>query len=152
MKIRLKRVDKLGLWTGIWIAYEGDEEMREIHILEDPTLREMTDYTFKQSTQDSDKAGTLFYQVVMPDGTVIGYTTLVLEPARILFTFGLNINYRKKEILQGWMKAIERHLGYSYMLTLRLSNTRAVNFFRKYGFNVKEDQPNKQYILWRRAQ
>lgn len=152
MKIRLKRTDRQGLWDGIWKAYEGDEEMRAIHILQNASLEEMVRYTWEQSTEDEERAGQQYYQLLLPDGTLIGYTTLVQEPVKLLFTFGLGINYRKREILLGWLKALDRKLGYRYMLTVRSSNTRAVKFFQRNGFSVMEDKPNNQYILWRQPQ
>lgn len=153
MKILLKRVDERGLWDGIWKAYEDDAEMADIHILKGATLEEMVRYTYEQNREEVEKAGQKFYQVLLPDKTLIGYTTLILvEPVRILFAFGINIRYRNREILTSWLKSIDGRLGRKYILTLRLSNERAMKFFRRNGFNVKVDTENNQYILWRQQQ
>lgn len=147
-KIRLVRVTKEELRDCIQIAYSGDEQMKKIHILEDPTLEEMTDYTWIQSVTDMEAYGTKLYRVVLPDGTSIGYTTMVLHPVKMLFTFGINIEYRKPEIMDGWMKALEQHLGYQFSLTLRTSNQRAVKFFVKRKFEVAEIEGG--YLLYRK--
>src|SRR4051812_13367222 len=131
LKIKLKKIDADKLREAIRIAYQGDEDMRRIHILgPDATLEQMVDYTWDQSTGDADKVNTKFYAILLPDGTTIGHTTVV-HHAKLLFTFGINIAYRNKDVSLAWLKAVERHLGYNFVLTLRPQNERAINFFTR---------------------
>lgn len=150
-KVKLERISSEELRMAIRKSYEDDAEMRSIHILNGASLDEMVDYTWHQNVDDLGKAALKFYKVVA-DGIMIGHTTLLLEPEKILFTFGINIHYRKKEILLSWLKAVDRHLGHKYILTIREGNERALRFFERNGFGSQYQPDQKQYVLWRLQQ
>ena len=151
MKILFRRAYPEDLRLLIRKAYEDDHEMKSIHILEGASLEEMVEYTYRQVMEDEMSSQVKIYGVYL-DHTLIGYTTLVLDPIKLLFTFGINIHYRTKDVLIGWLKTLDRYLGHSYMLTVREKNERTMKFFKRNGFEVKHNPDQKEYVIWRQAQ
>lgn len=68
----------------------------------------------------------------------IGFTVTLLneEAPHMLFSFGININYRNLKINAKWLDQLKAHIGKYIAVTLHNNNTRAINFFIKNGFTA----------------
>jgi len=77
----------------------------------------------------------------------IGYCVTVKNEGDInmLFSFAFNMHYRKKVFLIDWLKEVEKVLGEHYYTCLWNKNTRAIDFFKKNGFEEYQssDKPFK---------
>lgn len=66
----------------------------------------------------------------------IGFSVIYTPPAEMnrLYSFAINIDYRKKEIIGSWLEKLTELLGKCYFTQLWDCNTRAIDFFQKNDF------------------
>lgn len=64
----------------------------------------------------------------------------------ILYSYGINILYRNEQVKIEWLRWVEKELGSIYCVPINAKNKRAIGFFEKHGFEVK-DQPEPQIVL-----
>lgn len=154
--VSLIRIEKEAMRPLIRMVYEGDEDMQtKFHILKGRSLDELVEYTYEQSTEESDNLDVRFYQVTK-DGEPIGYTTLVFNEIGVFHTFGIDKKHRDEETKDKWLDAVKREFGdLFFVLTLREINKRAVKYFMRKGFDYEykeneEDKESNFYILWQR--
>jgi hypothetical protein len=127
----LKKVQQLTK-DHIKIGFENDEELfSKYHILNGSEDECITN-TYER-IQDLKNETHCFYEIVYKD-KAIGFCCF---EDNLLYSFGINVNYRRREILVAWLEHIEKlFVGkYSiYMTTFYQKNTRAKDFFLKNGF------------------
>ena len=81
--------------------------------------------------------------------TSIGFTVTLEneEPPHILFSFGININYRDRKTNAKWLEQVKAHLGKIVCVTLHNNNTRAINYLVKNGFTPTVQEEIRQTTL-----
>lgn len=127
-------------WNAVKFAFKDDTEMHKYHQkpLSDVTC--MARHTYRQIGKSKERGGTILkcYTIVCRDEKkefhIIGFTVLCKFPIPILFSFGINVNFRRKEILTKWLEAVRKEIGTDYAVTLNLKNSRAIMFFERNGF------------------
>ena len=79
--------------------------------------------------------------------TAIGYCALIINEVNphMLFSYGINIKYRRKEILINWLKAAEEILGENYYTCNWNENTRSIEFLKKNNFEIISN-PEKPFV------
>lgn len=81
---------------------------------------------------------TLQYYKLECDGKPIGFT---ITGPNILYSFGINIRYRKKEIVLEWLEKMRALLNDDFRVVLYNVNTRAIRFFMRNGMeNIYQDK------------
>lgn len=140
----LERIYKIELPVYVKLAFEGDEELlNDLHI-SPGSLDHCVNHTLGLVNGSADfyKDDIEYFKVSLNDET-IGYTIVIKNETRPneLYSFGINIKYRTKEILQSWLTEVEKILSKPYYIVLWSKNTRAINFFERNGFVV--DGKNK---------
>lgn len=157
--VTLEAVDKNDLAEYIRLAYLGDEKMQnEYHIMAGRPLEELVDYTYRQCIENEEAFRREYYKIVMAidNGLIkqdIGYSVLVFDEIKILWTFGININFRADNIKTLWLDAVEEVFGRDfYTVNLRTRNERALRFFtekNRFQYQIQEHDNEKFYVLWR---
>lgn len=121
-------------------AFNADINLLNIFHTSPGTLQHCVENTMGLIKESADyyKDDMKFYAVVV-DGVPVGYTITVknAELPNELYSFGININHRRKDILMAWLKAIEEKISKPYYIILWSKNTRAINFFERNGFAVE---------------
>lgn len=155
ISVSLVEIQQKELSKYIAIAYAGDERMQqEYHTLRG-TLEEQVEYTYQQSIDGADKYKRKYFRIELEEDstyTAIGYSVLVFDKIKMLYTFGININFRQDNIKTLWLEVVANVFDRDfYIVTLRLINKRAIRFFEKKGFSVKlqEEEPEDYYVLWK---
>ena len=79
----------------------------------------------------------------------IGFTVLCYAHNDLLYSFGIDPEYRKKDILLAWLEVIKAQFNREWYVPLSCNNKRAIAFFEKNGFNNKHiDTKLNQLLLW----
>lgn len=129
------------LKNAIAVAFDGDEDLRKYHIK--PTLldnKQMAFHTYREigKQRDPGKASLYYYGVYVSGehGTaLVGFTVICRLPLAMLYSFGINHQYRNKEVLTKWLECVQdKFEGIPFGTVLNIKNTRAIRFFEKNGF------------------
>lgn len=121
----------------IAIAFSEDVELLESLHISPGTLEHCVDHTFS-FIMENDKfyKDDIKYFAVSKEKNIIGYSVVIINSKypNELYSFGININYRTKEIVQEWLGLIEKLLVHPFYIILWSKNKRALDFFKKNGF------------------
>lgn len=165
--VRLVEVEFSQLRPYVCLGYFEDEDLlhRFAHKKHE-SFDAMVDVNMETIQADIDSGTPLHCYVVMLYYEPIGFTVLLNMRsgdgyARMLRSFAISLHYRKRPILQAWMKAIaDRFDGEPYCIVLSAQNNRAAAFFEKFGFVDKSEQfdgqsgfdKSKNIFLWQQSQ
>lgn len=135
-------------------VYLSDPDMRDKYHLVKGDIEKQVEYTYNQCVEGEDEFTTKYCAITITNSNNsyhrnVGYTTLVYDEVGLLHTFGIHKDYRFKSVKSKWLEAVSNAFdGGFFVLTLREINSRAINFFKRNGFEC-EYQPNeKYYLLW----
>lgn len=120
----------------IRIAYEGDSELLEKYHVDKFDLMgavASTMYMIEKTVQYENKE--MDYYQVSYNETPIGY---VCTYPNTLYSFGINIAYRTKDILIEWWKNVKELFDGGFVTMLYNNNGRAINFCKRQGMEVVE--------------
>lgn len=141
MHVRLVKIDRRSLSYHVKLAFDGDRELMDNYHISPGTLNHCVAHTMEFIEQNADhyKDDIEFYAVVYNVETVIGYTIIIRNATHPneLYSFGINVKYRQKDILMAWMDQVKEKIGEPFYIVLWSKNTRAINFFEKNGFLVQ---------------
>jgi hypothetical protein len=128
--IELKQISLDELEDAISISYLGDEDLFDKYHV-DPffTFEDCVESTFEMVKENSKYKECYYYKVLFED-TEIGYVVTYKE---CLFSFGINIEYRRKSILIEWWSKVKEVLDETFLCMLYDNNTRAIDFLKKNG-------------------
>ena len=139
------------------LAFEGDIDMQTrygtIDPGEMPADRNIKNIREFRSLNPNYKCK--FYGIMLETvngGQPIGMMVIANIPYSmpLLYSFGINIEFRTGEILRKWMEEVDVLLGKNYIVSLFLKNTRAIKFFTKNGFtNTMIDDNGIGIKMWR---
>lgn len=118
-------------------AFSGDEELMGKYHIVNGSLEECVDSTM-DAISDVDKTYGLKCYMISSNDNIIGYMTLGPD---FLHSFGINIQYRTKEILTEWWASLLSIMTY-FFCTLHSKNTRAIEFLKKQGMIVHSEGDN----------
>ncbi len=145
MKLIANRINVNELKAAIKTGFSDDPKLIEnYHIISPASLDECVQHTF--DTVITAPGGE--YYEILKDGSIIGFMIILREPGKLLWSFGINIQYRKMKILKEWLRLVKEVFGNDiYMVTLYPRNMRAIMFFIKnmFKFSVTND---KIVVLW----
>lgn len=135
------------------LAFDGDIDMQTrygtIKEYETPAERNI-----KNVMESSKQYALKYYKVELEEQgekKEIGFSiSLKVNKQTLLYSFGINIDYRKGDILKSWLSELDKKLGANYQVPLFLKNTRAIRFFTKNGFtHHRIEEENKGILMWR---
>lgn len=123
------------LRSSIEIAYKGDEDLLEKYHVAVFSFDEAVNSTLGMIKETSKEIIILSYSVCMNDGKEIGYVSLAKNN---LYSFGVNIEYRTKEVLKDFWDKINEVMNEGFICTLYPNNTRAINWLKCCGMVQSE--------------
>lgn len=121
----LEQIELTDLLPYIKIAFEEDTELPVYHISD----KDYAWHTYDQICKTSDILPITCYKV-----GEIGFT--VLSPG-LLYSFGINVNYRDEKTLKDWFYQIKNIMP-TFECVLHGKNSRAISHLVKQGMQVKE--------------
>lgn len=127
-------IDRAELQDAIEIAFGGDTGLLEKYHIKQGTLAECVDDTYNKICNAEANFPMEYYKVVL-DGIKIGYTAMSKKES-LLYSFGININYRNKKTLQLWFENVVNILG-SFNCYIWTKNERAILHLVKQGMKIK---------------
>ena len=116
------------------IAFKGDASLHEYHITGSKDLDECVQDTMDKINETSTLFELLLLSVIF-EGEIIGFTIL---GGGLLYSFGINKEYRTKEILIQWIQEIKDLLDNDFKCMLWNKNNRAIKFLEKQGMNIED--------------
>lgn len=127
------------------ITFKDLKPLVELGFGDDPELIETQQQfktplpvTIQRNLENIKNAESVFkfnYYRVKWSKKIIGFTVLSKKEG-LLFSFGINIKFRKKEILIQWFRKTSELLGHFFACILWNQNFRAINFLKKQGMSV----------------
>lgn len=132
--ISLIKIDIEELRDFIEISYKGDEDLLSKYHVAEYSLQQAVESTINMIAITSLEAEMTYFGVVI-NGQRIGYLCTFKNN---LYSFGINMEYRVKEILSEFWNKIKEILGNSFMTVLYPNNTRAIEWVEKCGMKKKE--------------
>lgn len=106
-------------------AFDGDKDLPTYHISD----TDYANHTYAEILKTAEILPLTCYKV-----GEYGFT--VLAP-KLLYSFGINVNYRDKKTLQDWYEKIKEIMP-TFECVLHGKNNRAINHLVKQGMQIKE--------------
>lgn len=115
-------------------AFDGDSELMSKYHIINGTIEECIDSTM-YAIIDVDKVYGVKCYMISCDDRAVGYMTIGPD---FLHSFGININYRTKDVLKEWYQSL-LSIKSDFFCTLHSKNTRAIEFLKKQGMIVHSE-------------
>lgn len=129
--IELKKISKFELPELIMAAYKGDESLLNQYHVEIFTLEQAVESTLWMiETTEENEGKNMEHYSVSCDGEPIGYVSIF---PNMLYSWGLNKEYRSEDIKQDFWESICDILEGKFIVMLYPNNTRAINFCKRQG-------------------
>lgn len=130
--ITIKKISLIEVKELVELSYEGDRDVwGKFHIAKFDFKTAVT-VTMMMIDLDSKKMKFHHYKV-MWNKKPIGYFT---TGEKYLYSFAINIKFRKPEILSAWWKLVKKELGKHFECRLYVNNIRAIKFLEKCGMRI----------------
>lgn len=130
--VRVVKISKPELDSLVHYAYEGDMDLLEKYHPLKGNLKDLAKETIRM-VDGASKAYEISYYKILIASKPIGY---FVTWDKFLYSFAINLNYRKKDILISWWGEVRKVLGKSFSSILYDDNTRAISFLEKNGMEV----------------
>ena len=122
------------LLKGISIAFEDDDKLiKEYHII-GGNYEDCVNDTYNRILEESKISELYTYLVTNKEGYIIGFIVVSLQ-YQILYSFGLNIKYRK-EYSEEFFNKISELLYNCFGCGLYNKNERGINFLLRNGMEI----------------
>lgn len=142
--IRIKKISINELPEIVKFSYENDSELFEKYFGLAKNFMGCVNSQLAMIYEMAERKKLSYYKVVFQDKT-IGYFVIF---DGVLYSFAINIRYRKKDILQKWWQLMKSKLGNKFACYLYEWNERAINFLLKNGMKIYDkDEESKTVAL-----
>lgn len=131
--VELIEIEKGDLPWLVYVAYKDDKDLWNKYHVEKLTLVDAVVSTLKMVEISAAEMELNYYKVRMEDEN-IGY---VVVSGNHLYSFGINIHWRTKEILKEWWELVTGILGESFTCLLFSNNERAIKYLKNRGMEIK---------------
>lgn len=129
------RVPTKGIKPLIKVAFKDDPQLLLSYHILNGTLEECVNDTYDKIIEFSDMANVQSYAILVDDKT-IGFTVVSKDMA-LLYSFGINVAYRRYNHLENWFKNIVSKMP-CFKCYLWNKNSRAIEFLVKCGMEKTE--------------
>jgi len=143
--ITVKKISIHSLPELIKTSYEGDKDILESqHIAKFTEVEPAAASTFGMIKDMAAEKKLNCYKVVYQKKPIGYFVTF----DKFLFSFGINIKFRQKEILTKWWREVVQSLEKNFLCILYPHQQKAIQFLRKNGMVILEvDKENNSVIL-----
>jgi hypothetical protein len=142
MKVNFIPISLQDVEPYVYHAFNEDEELLHIYHISPGTLDHCVEHTMNFIKENAAFYGEdmKFYKLLFL-GKSIGYTVFIKNASQPneLYSFGINIKFRKQDILINWLEGVKENIGNDYTVALWEKNSRAINFFKKNGFILEKE-------------
>lgn len=132
--IALKPIAFDNLKPRVSTAFMGDRALMDFHRAPG-SLRDMVEDTYRAILSERANLPLKAYDVTA-EGRSIGFAVITSEPFPLLYSFGINKEYRTESIKAKWLEALTELFGDVWQVALNSRNARAINFFLRQGFTI----------------
>lgn len=132
----VKATNKEQFIEGMRAAFYNDVDLNKYHIKPSDDYEEMVQDSISNIYIVKGELAMDNYLVYWND-VLIGFTCISIM-VDLLYSFGINVEYRNRVVVREWLSKVQDIIFKQapHMNVLLYSkNTRAINFFRKNGFN-----------------
>lgn len=130
--ITIKKISKSELPKLVAISYEKDEELFEKYHVGKMNFPQAVLSTLDLIDDASQQLKLSYYKVIYQKQPIGYFVTF----DGYLYSFGISMKYRKKDILVGWFIAVKKVLGKNFRAMLYENNTRAISHLEKQGMKI----------------
>lgn len=142
--VTLTKISKPELIKAVSIAYEGDHELFEKYHIGKMNFMQCVFSTMDMIRDCAEERELRYYKAIYKKQP-IGYVVCFDE---FLYSYGINIKFRKKDILIEWWEEVKKIMGGKFMTMLYENNLRAIEFLKKQKMEVfMEDKDNHSVTL-----
>jgi hypothetical protein len=136
--VTLKPIETYELRSLVELAFDCDTELLTKFHIKTGDLSCCVNHTMKTIFQTMQELeGKFEFYAVMRGSETIGYTVLINDgDVSVLYSFGININYRTQLVLTDWIDCVKEVSQSKLIAMLWNKNTRAIAFLRKHGMRV----------------
>ena len=140
--VTIKKISVNNLPDLVYLSYLGDDKLNKYssHVKDDDTSLATVVNRELCFIYEMGQTKELNYYKVIYQKKPIGFFVTIGD--NWLYSFSINIKYRKKDLLIGWWKQIEKTLKKEFYCCLYEKNDRAINFLTKNGMKEKERENN----------
>ena len=142
--ISFKEIPFKDLLKYVAIAFDGDNELVEKYHFADKNLHDTIVNNVDNIKQMKAQYPLKFYSVNVFNNP-IGFT---VGNENLLYSFGINKEFRTKEIVLGWWEEVRRMTD-DFVCCLYPENTRAINFFIRNGMEIFEQNNNNVTLIYK---
>lgn len=128
----------------IYLSFAEDTELLEMYHHKEATTEECIDKLMMQIWMMRETYDVVCYGVFL-DEEPIGFS--VLGP-KFLFSFGIDIHFRTKDILIEWFSRIKGKLENEFVTWLYNENERAILFFEKNGMDIVDENDSYKTLAY----
>lgn len=143
--VEIKPISDDELEKAIRVAFEGDEAIYDYY---DPNVPVVNLEEIVRDVSRKIKAVqvTDFLQNwgIFEREKLIGYS---VTGENFLFSFGVNIHYRKREFLQQWWKQIKQLMKHDFAVLLYSRNSRAIEYLLKNDCEIEKEEEGITYLI-----
>lgn len=142
--VTLKKVSKTELVSLVEIAYKNDDDLFEKYHVQKCNFEWAVISTLGMVHELSKERKVNYYKVIFKK-EAIGY---VVTFDNFLYSFGVAIKYRSKEVLSNYWKAIKEVLPKNFLSSLYINNERAINWLKKCGMKEVKINDNSNMVTF----
>lgn len=132
MVIEISKTSKRKVNKLIELAFLGDSDLIEHYHAANDNMQDSILHTIERIDVTSMAYQLSFYKVTV-DKVNAGF---FVTGDNFLYSFGLNMKFRKKEILMKWWEMVCGELKPNFICMMNKKNTRGINFLKKQGMIV----------------
>lgn len=134
--VRIKKISKHELPKLIALSYTGDSELIEKYHSAKSDFNGSIQYTLDMIEKQLSAFKLNYYKVIFKNAPIGYFVTGGETGNEFLYSFAININYRKKYILIAWWEEVKKTLIEEFKAFLFSNNTPAVEFLKKNGMEI----------------
>ena len=135
LMVTLHEIDYKWLEPFVYLAFAQDFDLLDKYHKKEATTEECISNLIVQIGELKEKCGAVCYGVWYDDEP-IGFSVIA---KRLLYSFGIDIHFRQKDILLEWFDLIKEKLENQFVTLLYNENVRAINFFEKNGMDIVDE-------------
>jgi hypothetical protein len=124
-------------------AFEGDIDLINKYHLVNGDLKTCVQDTERRIQEVSENDPLEFFALYCEEN-LIGFTVI---GDSFLLSFGINIRYRFKAIVLYWWNLVCKMLDYEFATWIFKKNTRTMDFLKRNGMKIIEDNNDEYYNL-----
>ena len=142
--VKLVKISKPQLLESVAIAYENDTELFEKFHVAPMDFMNCVLATMGMIMDTANEKELRYYNVIY-NKQIIGY---IVEFDDFLYSYGININFRKKDILIAWWAEVTKVMHGKFMTMLYCNNFRARQFLEKQRMQVVQEDKENNYVTF----